>query len=121
VFLVSVVLDVRDVAVLHGDVLEDEGLAAAAVVSDPVNAGYERVLAGFDEFVGSYPSVARPAGCPLRLLLEDRPGLVGALSAGGFAPPEEAALDAPPNRVRREQSRERFRVAVVESPIRGAD
>jgi hypothetical protein len=53
VFFVPVVLDVRDVAVRHGDVLEDEGFVAATVVGDPVNADYKRPLSGLDELVGS--------------------------------------------------------------------
>jgi hypothetical protein len=44
---------VRDLAVRDGDVLEDERVAAATVVADPVDSDYERTFFDFDELVGS--------------------------------------------------------------------
>jgi hypothetical protein len=112
---------VRDLAVRDGDVLEDEWIGAAIVVANPVDADYERALSGYDELVGTYSFVTRSPRRPFLLLLEDRPGLIGALSAWSLAPPEKAALDASPDRVRREQARERLGIALVERRVGGAD
>ena len=53
VFLVLVVLDVRDLPIRDGDMLVDERVATAAVVTDPVDSDYERARSGLDELVSS--------------------------------------------------------------------
>jgi hypothetical protein len=56
--------------------------------------------------VGSYGRLH-----PALALLEDRPGLIGAVSSGGVAPPEMAPLDAPPVELRIEEADQRIEVA----------
>jgi hypothetical protein len=96
VLLALVVLDVRDVSVVESDELEDERIAPS-VLSDPVDADDERVLAGMNEFVGADSGVAGASGRRFLLLLEDRPGLFRTLSARRPSPPEEAVFDATPD------------------------
>jgi hypothetical protein len=99
-------------------VLEDERLAAAPVLGDPVNADDESVSAGLDELLGASPVVAGPTANILYLTLEDRPGLLGPLSAGRFSPPEEAALDPAPDRVASKQRGQRVGIALVQRFVR---
>src|SRR6266498_2386038 len=108
-----VVLDVRDPFIARGDELEDEGLAAASVCGDPVDAEDERLLAGVDEFPRSRSFVAWPSGRPL-LLLEDRPGPVRPVSVWCPPPPWEASFDAPPDGAGTEQPGQRRRIALVQ-------
>jgi hypothetical protein len=113
VLFAPVVLYVRDVSVVDGDELEDERIAPASVLSDPVDADDERALRGFDELVGSDSGVAGPPGRPLLLLLEDRPGLFRSLSTRCPPPPEEPAPDAPPDGVGPEQRSQRLGISLV--------
>src|SRR5919198_1059874 len=111
--LAAVVLDVRDSPVRETDGLEEQRLAHAPVVCDPVDADDEAVAAGRDELGRAGTAVARPRLESRSLSVEDRPGLVGAPSARGAFPPEEAALDPAPLGVRLEQAGEQRDVALV--------
>jgi len=121
VLLSLVVLDVGDVSVVEGHELDDERIATASVLSDPVDADDERALCGFDEFVGADSAVAGASGRLLLLLLEDRPGLFRPSSARRPSPPEEAAFDAAPDGVGPEETSQRLRISLVQSRVSGLD
>ena len=111
-----IVLDVRDLPVAHLHHLEDQRLAPLPVVADPVHADNGRALP-WDKLLGAHAAIAGPHGCCLLLLLEDRPGLLRALSARRPPPPKKTALDAAPDSVRREQYRQRRRVPFIQSLV----
>src|SRR6266508_4786961 len=120
-FFAPVVVNVRHQSIVDGQKLEDEGIAAASVWRDPVDADHECSLAAFNELVGAKPGVTGPSSRPLPLLFEDRPGLLRPLSARCSPPPEEAALDPAPDGVGCEQGDQRTGIAIVQSGVGGAD
>jgi hypothetical protein len=102
----AVVLDVGDPPFANLNGMEDERVALAAVVSDPVHADYEAILAGRDE-LGCACTLMAGARNELRSnRVENLTGLVGAASARRLAPPKEAAFDASPLGIRAEQLNE---------------
>jgi hypothetical protein len=111
-----IVLDVRDLPVAHLHHLEDQRLAPLPVVADPVHTDNGRALP-WDKLLGAHAAIAGPQRCCLLLLLEDRPGLLRALSTWRPPPPNKTAFDAAPDSVWREQCRQRPRVPFIQSLV----
>src|SRR5439155_5933470 len=80
---------------------------------DPVDADHSSPGPGLDELVGSCAAIAGPLLDLQPLELEDRPGLIRALSPKSVSPPQEAALDAAPDRLGCEEPEERLEITVV--------
>lgn len=102
---------------IQRDDLEHERLCAPTVVGRPVQADGNAAVAAFDEFLRASTAIAGPPREIVDLLREDRPGLVGTLSARRPAPPQTAALDASPNRVRCKERGERTGIATLQRSV----